>query len=311
MKLKLSIIIVNYYSEELILECLNSIKQSNLSKEFIEVIIIDNGSNTTLLSEIYEPQVYLIKNNTNKGFGAACNIGASHAKSKNLIFLNPDTKVFKKTLNDALIFFENNPDITVLGCQQVDENNNILRTCTLFITPYRYIIKTFNLDKLFPAIFKSYLLRQWNHKDSRYVSHVMGSFYMIRKEFFVKLNGFDESFFMYYEDADLSKRILNTGGRIYFNTNFKIYHEGGGASKSVKAQRLFYSLDAILIFSKKHNSHLDYLFLSIFICFFEFFLRLTVSVLKLNFTEFKQTTKAYKLLWRKRIFNVRRNINNF
>lgn len=296
---------VNYYSEDLILKSIQSIKKSTNENELdnlYEIIVVDNGSNTNILQKNKKDLYKMIENQNNKGFGAACNIGFKYSNSKYVLFLNPDTKVFKNTIIDSIHFMDNNQEVTVLGCQQVNEFGNIIKTCASKITLKAYLNKSLYLNKILPKIFKGYHMLGWNHKDSRYVNHVMGSFYLLRSNDFVKVNGFDEDYFMYYEDLDLSTRIINSGGKIFYNSDIKIYHETGGTSKNFKPHRLFYSLDSAIVFGKKHMSKLEYLSFSTFILIGEPFLRVTYSLIKLDFKELKQTIQAYKMLYSKRAF---------
>ena len=301
--MKLSIIIVNYFSEDFVLKCIRSINQYNFIKDSIEIIIVDNGSNTRILNELESSSIKLITNKVNKGFGAACNLGFERSNAEYVLFLNPDTRVFKETLQKAISFMERNPDVTVLGCQQVDEQNNILKTCTTQLSLSKYIVKSLYLDKLSSKIFKSHQMSYWNHMHSRFVDHVMGSFYMIKSSDFIKMKGFDENFFVYYEDLDLSKRIIQNGGKIFYNTDFKIYHKAGGSSKNFKAHRLFYSLDATLVYGKKHFSKYKYRLLALFILGLEPFLRFALLILKLDFKDIKQMSLGFKLLYAKRVLD--------
>lgn len=297
----LTVIIVNYYCEDLIIKCVKSIEHSTQIKDSIDIIVVDNGSNSRLLNEAQGDSFRLFTNNQNHGFGAACNFGFKKAKSKYVLFLNPDTIIFKNTLSNSIEFMKQNEQITVLGCQQIDENREVIKTCATDLTLRKYIIKSFYLDKLFPKLFKSYKMSYWNHDNSCYVNHVMGSFYMMKSVDFNYINGFDEDFFMYYEDLDLSKRIIKNGGKIFFNTDIKIFHETGGSSKNFKPQRLFYSLDSIILFGKKHFPRYNSILLGFFVLIVEPLLRICLALIKFNFKETKQILLAYRMLYLKRV----------
>ena len=296
----LTIVIVNFYSEQLIKNCVDSIiKSENLEKP--NIVIVDNGSKTSILNDLEkEGVIQLIKNPENKGFGKACNIGAKLGDSKYLLFLNPDTKVYNKSLVNAINFLENNSSITVLGCKQVDENNRIHRSCARYVSLPRYLNKLLRLNKVFPKIFKGWHMSDWDHNTSSYVDHVIGAFYLIRREDFVNVDGFCEDYFVYYEDLDLSKKITDVGGKIYYNADIEIFHEGGGTSQNVKAERLFYSLDSFLLFSKKHLNYISYLIIAFFVLFIEPFLRLFSQIIALNKIGFLEIIKSYKMLYKKR-----------
>ncbi|MDG1715025.1 glycosyltransferase family 2 protein [Lacinutrix sp.] len=298
-RIELSIIIVNYYSEELVNQCVQSIIEFSALDE-IQIIIVDNGSNSSILSNFKDKAIKIVKNRKNEGFGAACNLGVEASKSEYLLFLNPDTKVFKNSLSKAISVIKEKPEITVLGCKQIDENKITHRSCARYLTVNRYINKLLKLNILFPNVFKGVHMSDWDHESSKYVDHVIGAFYLIRRKDFLESNGFSKDYFVYYEDLDLSKRIVDNGGKIYYDSTIEIFHQGGGASESVKAERLFYSLDSILIFSKKHLSCFKYVIMFIIIIFIEPLLRLFSEMIKLDLKGFFEVFKSYKLLYIKR-----------
>ncbi|MDT0620508.1 glycosyltransferase family 2 protein [Croceitalea vernalis] len=299
MKAEIDIIIVNFYSEELIETCVKSIQNSDF--ENYNIIIVDNGSDTEILSNLTNDRIKVLTNNENKGFGHACNSGARESESEIILFLNPDTQVNKDTLKNTISFLTNRSEIAVMGCQQTDGQGSIHKTCARFVTRKNYFVKTLKLNKLSKNIFKSYRMVDWDHKTSREVNHVMGSFYAIKRSLFNELSGFDEDYFVYYEDLDLSKRVYNAGGKIYFNSEIKIYHETGGTSKNIKAQRLFYSLDALLTYSSKHLKNSSYIPIYCSVLFLEPIFRLGIALLKFNKSEILNTLKAFRLLYIKRL----------
>ena len=304
MQKKLSIIIINFYSEELILECVKSIYKYNinaLKEGSIEIIIVDNGSSSNSLKSIQNSETKLIVNKSNKGFGSACNLAVKESKSEYILFLNPDTRVFKNSISNSIFAMEKNPNITVLGCKQIDENNKTHRSCARYVTLGRYLNKISKLNKLFPYYFKGYHMSDWDHEKSRFVDHVIGAFYLIRRTDFFRVNGFDENFFVYYEDLDLSRKITKIGGKIFYDADVEIFHMGGGASKKVKAMRLFYSLDSLLVYGKKYFTKTKYIILALFILGIEPFFRLFSLLIKLNFKNIKQLFSGYRMLYAKRI----------
>ena len=148
--------------------------------------------------------VKIIDLNYNAGFGKACNIGTKHSNLDHILFLNPDTIVEKNTIREALIKSKEE-GYHVLGVSNFNDKNSVQRSSCRELTVNRYFNKTFKLNKLFPNVFKSYNMSEWDHLSDRIVDHVIGSFYLIRRDVFEQIKGFDERFFIYYEDLDLSK----------------------------------------------------------------------------------------------------------
>ena len=193
---------------------------------------------------------------------------------------------------------ESNPEISVLGCKQVDENGNIIPSCSRFPKLVNYLYDISGLSKIWPKIFKpATIMIDWDHKDSRYVDQVMGSFMLIKRYTLEKVGNFDERFFVYYEDMDLSKRIKEIGGKIFYSTDLEIYHEGGGTSKKVKDKRLYYSLKSRIRYGFKHFNRVNAILLFILTMFFEPITRLFWAIIRIKLGEIKIIIKAYTALY--------------
>ncbi len=299
----LDIIIVNWNSGELLKDNIISILNSNIHEIDYSIVIIDNDSNDNSLLEISNNEkIKIIKNRENRGFGAACNQGIRETFGKYVLFLNPDTELRENTILDSINFMESNSNLTVLGCKQVNNKGDVLRTCARFITLSNYFNKLSGLSKMFSKIFPDYHMIDWKHNISMEVDHVMGSYYLIRRSKLQELNMFDEDYFVYYEDIDLSYRVKKSGGIVYFNADIEIFHEAGGTSKNIKAKRLFYSLDALLIYGKKHFKKINYLILLFLVMCVEPLIRIVFQILKLNLRGIKETISGYILLYKKRLF---------
>jgi N-acetylglucosaminyl-diphospho-decaprenol L-rhamnosyltransferase len=297
---QLDVIIVNWNSGTLLHNCITSILNSNIDFQY-KIIIVDNDSKDDSLNIIPpDDRISMIRNNTNKGFGAACNQGVLSSKSEFVLFLNPDTEVGNDTLNSSLTFMQDSPSITVFSCKQVDRNGNTHRTCARYITLANYLNKLTNLNSLSAKVFPTYHMSEWDHNDSKEVEHVMGSYYLIRRKDFVDLGLFDEDYFVYYEDLDLSYRVNKSGG--------VIYHETGGTSKNIKAKRLFYSMDSLLTYGRKHFSKVDLVFLYFVVFLVEPFVRIAFNFIKLNFKGCIETVRGYKMLCAKYFFFKKINL---
>lgn len=299
---KLSIIIVNYNAGDLLLKCINSILGST-DKTNYNVIIVDNNSTDNSLNVLpKDERLTIICNDKNNGFGAACNQGVKNTNADYILFLNPDTEVRSNTIASSLKFMTENPFVSVLGCKQVDESGNTLRTCSRFITLSNYINKLTGLSKLSAKIFPDFHMTDWEHNISMIVDHVMGSYYLITREKFLALGLFDEDYFVYLEDLDFSYRVKKSCGNVFYNTDIEIYHETGGTSKNVKAQRLFYSLDSLLIYSKKYFSKASYFILFFLVFLIEPLIRILFNLIGLNFKGMIETLVGYKMLYTKYLF---------
>ena len=141
-------------------------------------------------------------------------------------------------------------------------------------------------------------MSDWAHDKTQTVDHVIGAFYLIRRNLFESLQGFDERFFVYLEDLDLSLRVKNAGYRSVFLAEAQAFHAGGGTSQQVKARRLFYFLRSRLLYASKHFSWLAALSVTLVTFLLEPLSRSALALSRLSWTNFKETWSAYGLLLR-------------
>jgi GT2 family glycosyltransferase len=238
--IKLTIIIVNYNSRTYLEECLASLFEKTDFKLF-EIIIVNNGKKNELagLTDSF-PFVTIIQTENNLGFGSANNLGAKKACGELLFFLNPDTKIIFADFQKIYEKFQTNPNIGIAGVRLIDENGNQQRW-------------GLGAEVTLKQIFKNKLSLQ-NHsknetqKDPDWIS---GTALFISKKLFNKLNGFDEKFFMYFEDVDLCKRARKSGNKVVCFNDFSILHYGGKSYYQKNTQKKQYYLAQDYYF-KKH-----------------------------------------------------------
>ena len=294
----IDIVIVNWNSGNMLYSCINSVlelKEKNINK----IIVVDNASHDgseTFLNN--NSNVTLIKSNANLGFGMACNLGASRATGKYLLFLNPDAELTKDALTESFNFMEhpNNSLYGALGIKLIDANGHVAKSSCRFPTPTSMFFHSIGVDRLFTKA--GYFMTDWDHNDSREVEHVIGAYYFIRREIFEKLHGFDERFFVYLEDLDLSLRVNKLGCKIFYLAEAEAFHVGGGTSNKVKALRLFYSTRSRLLYVAKHFSFLSSALIFVSTLFIEPIIRIFLCALKRDFAGVTEALKGYYYLYR-------------
>jgi N-acetylglucosaminyl-diphospho-decaprenol L-rhamnosyltransferase len=299
----LDIIIVNWNSGQQLRDCLESIIKVNRdSYELSRVAVVDNASQDGSADgfEGINLPLTTIRNKVNRGYAAACNQGASGSNADYLLFLNPDTRLFKDSLSKPLAFmaYPHNRNIGISGIQLINEKNEISRSCARFPTLRQSFSKMLGLDLIFPSFFLSHFMKEWDHRKSMAVEQIMGAFFLVRRSLFESLRGFDERFFVYYEEVDFSLRARKKGSYSFYLAEVQAYHKGGGSSENIRAKRLFYSLRSRILYSYKH---FDFLSASIFtLCTvaIEPIARLGFSALKLSGRGIAETLKGYLMLWR-------------
>ena len=212
----------------------------------------------------------MIRNNKNYGFAVACNQGADLSSSDHILFLNPDVRLASNSLNIAVSYISHsrNHDVGIVGIQLLDKDDNIQRSCARFPGSLSMAATIIGLDHINPGLFHPHFLLEWDHKDTRQVDQVMGAFFLVRRTLYKKLGGFDERFFIYYEDLDFSLRAVKHGCKSVYLADTQAYHSGGGSSGQIPALRLFYVLRSRTLYCLKHFGLLNtlgLLFLTLFV----------------------------------------------
>lgn len=296
---QLTICIVNWNSGILLENCVNSIYKYF---DDIEIIIFDNASTDNSISLIEKNfftkhRLKIIKSNKNLGFGKACNLCAKESTSRFLLFLNPDTVVNYNSIVTPLNYLNDHKEIGVVSIMLKDMNNHVARSCARFPTLVSFLNYSTGLSQLSNKLFKSFHMHDWNHLNSTYVDHVIGAFYLIKKDVFNEVRGFDEDYFLYFEDLDLSKKVKNSGYKIYYISTVFAYHIGGGTTAKIKNLRLYYSLKSKLLYCNKHLTKKEYYSLYFIIIFFEFPVRIISLLLKFKIQDIFNTFSAFKMLY--------------
>jgi GT2 family glycosyltransferase len=297
---RISIIIVNWNSGQQLSECLDSIK--NFGGRCVdEIIVVDNASSDgSDLPATQHTGVRLIASPQNLGFAKACNQGAHQATSGYLLFLNPDTRLLPGAIDTAFGFMESREggQVGICGIRLVDPDGETHRHCACFPTWRTYLGHTLGLSHVLPTLFPPLFMTGFDHRTSREVDHVIGAFFLVRRQVFEQLGGFDERFFVYLEDLDFSLRAKRAGWRSWYLADAAAYHKGGGSSERIKARRLFYALRSRILYAFKHFSRLaawSVLGLTLGI---EPISRLLKCAWRRSSEEARDTVSGYCLLWR-------------
>ena len=223
-----SIIIVHYQAKPELFACLSSIISSNIKTGY-EVIVVDNDETKTIGKQLTEnfPWVRYAKASGNIGFGAGNNLGSRIAIGKYFFFLNPDTILEKGSVDLLIESIEAGKNIGIIAPQLIDTKSNILPyQCSAKLTPLSGLISHSVINRIYPnnPISKKYWLRDWDRKSARYVEVVQGAAFMVKRKLFDEIGGFDEQFFMYFEESDFCLRTKQHGWSIVFEPRAKVIH---------------------------------------------------------------------------------------
>lgn len=240
-------------------QCLSSINKSSTNLRY-EIIVVDNAStdgSRQIFSDLLETKdnFHYYYSETNLGFGKANNIGFDLARGKYTLILNPDTLIEPNTLQVMYDYMESNPDIGTSGCKVLNLDGSFQSACRRgFPTPWASFCKLFGLQRLFPnsRLFAKYNLSYLNEDDTNDIDALIGAFMFTRTDVLKRINGFDESFFMYGEDLDLCYRIKEAGYRVSYYPKTTIIHFKGESSKRSTLNETKHFYDAMEIFARKH-----------------------------------------------------------
>ena len=254
-----SIVIVNYRVKYFLEQTVRSAKEA-LAGFSGEIIVVDNNSGDDSIEHLRKcfPDVIVIENRENAGFGRANNQGFAIARGKFTLILNPDTIIGSHTLRDCMDFYDKHADdCGGIGVCMLDGNGRFLpESKRAFPTPWVSFCKIFGLSSLFPKspLFAKYHLRYLPYDRPHRVDILSGAFIFIRTDLLRSIGGFDEDFFMYGEDIDLSYRIVKAGYSNYYIPSPIIHYKGESTQKnSYRYVKVFY--EAMQIFFRKHYPH--------------------------------------------------------
>lgn len=297
----IDIIIVNWNSAKQLFNCLKSIENLDNKNYISSVIVIDNASIDSSLLQLEDLDIPLkiIKNSCNKGFAAACNQGALVSNAEYILFLNPDTKVFEISISKPIDVLNKLIDekFGICGIQLVNDNGNISPSCSRFPSAKCILATMFGLQYLFPKTFPKQLMLEWDHCNSRTVDQVMGAFFLIRRSLFEELEGFDERFFVYFEEVDLSWRAKLKGWNSYYLSDAQVYHKGGGTTENIRGISLFYYLRSRILYGYKHFGFFTATILLTCTLIIEPYSRIIQSLKIKSKKEFLGVLQAYRYLY--------------
>ncbi|MFY0518412.1 glycosyltransferase family 2 protein [Lysinibacillus sp. UGB7] len=254
----LSIVIVNFNTKKLTLDCIRSIYDSNMEHEF-EIIVVDNHSFDESVDAIKSkyPKIKVIENKENIGFSKANNQAILESIGRYVLLLNSDTIVMQNTLTYIINFMDDHKEAGGSGCKVLLPNGTLDKACHRgFPTPEASLYYMLGLAKRFPynRKFNSYHKSYLNMDETHEIDCLVGAFMMVRRETIEEIGLLDENFFMYGEDIDWCYRIKEANWKIYYNPTVSIVHYKGASSRKKPFKIVYEFHRAMYLFHKKHYS---------------------------------------------------------
>jgi GT2 family glycosyltransferase len=230
-----SIIILNWNTRELTLECLRSIvAQKGIHTQ--EIILVDNGSTDGSQEAVRAafPDVRVIENGTNYGFAKGNNIGILNSKGRYICLVNSDARLLENCLDQLIVFMDANPNIGLAGPKILYPDLTIQDSCRKFPSLWNNLSPALGLDKLFKnvAFFSGQHLSYFKHDTVRLVDYVAGCVMMVRRKAIDEVGLLDERFFIYHEEVDWCKRLNSSAWKVIFYPEAAaVHHHAASASK--------------------------------------------------------------------------------
>lgn len=294
-------VIVNWNSRSLLRDCVAALDQGD-GAERLKIIVVDNASTDGSTEGLAEKRALLdlVLNRENRGFAAACNQGAKRGSAPFLLFLNPDVRVKHDTVASAARYLNDrvHSGVGIVGIRLLDAEGRVQRCCARAPNAATLLLRTLFLDRLCPAWVPPHFLAEWDHCDTRPVDQVMGAFLLIRRELFERLGGFDERFFLYYEDVDLCVAARHAGWSVVHHAGAQAFHEGQGTTAAVKDRRLFHHASSRVEYCAKYHGRVVAIMLVILLLGVEMPIRWLHATVTRSPHEGRLVIRGMALFWR-------------
>lgn len=259
--MRVSVILISYRVPFFLEQCLASVRAAvAVSPVPVEIIVVDNAPGDGSLDYLKPrfPEVRYIEPGENLGFGKANNLAWKAAGGQHIVFLNPDTLIPESFFKASLAFLEKAPQAGALGYRMIDGSGRFLPESKRgFPTLWASFCKMSGIGSIFPQnrLFSGYYQGFLPENSPNPVPILSGAALWVRRELLEKTGGFDESFFLYAEDIDLSYQLTLTGNQNWYFPEITLLHfKGESSRKSPEHYRNFYG--AMSVFVKKYrNSH--------------------------------------------------------
>lgn len=265
------------------------------------VIVVDNGSTDGSADELpdrlAEAAVVTVRNGENRGFAAACNQGAVLGQAPFVLFLNTDVEVEPNSLATPAAYLRDptHARVGVCGIQLVDRQGHVQPSCARFPQPLDVAGQLVGLDRL--GVVRPHFVREWDHADTREVEQVIGAFFFVRRAVFEALDGFDERFFVFYEELEFSLRARRAGWASVYLASARAFHSGEAASRP-SAVRQFYADRSRVLYAHKHFRRAPAVAVAVLTLVASPVARAAYLVSQRNWAGLREAARAAGLLWR-------------
>jgi N-acetylglucosaminyl-diphospho-decaprenol L-rhamnosyltransferase len=256
MTAELAVVVVNYNAGDYLSRCVTSVF-ANAGGLELDVLVIDNDSHdgSHHAAERAEPRIRLVENAANLGLSAAWNQGARETDAPWILFLNPDAEIWSGTLAAFVKVGDERPDVAVLGPVVRNPDGSIYESGRVFPTVGQAVGHAF-LGPFAPSnrFTRAYQQSGWDRLSEREVDWVSGSCMLIRRDAFERVGRFDEGFWLYGEELDLTTRLRAAGWKVLYTPELEIVHEGAVSTGRSRRTHLMHSASIFRYYAKHRAS---------------------------------------------------------
>jgi GT2 family glycosyltransferase len=221
---QISVIVLNYRSPRDTVKCVQALRKQTIANE-IEIIVVDNHSDDESIGFIRAqlngtPSVRIVEKSANLGFGKANNRGVDLARGEEILILNPDNILPPDALEKTLAILRSSPDIGIVAPALVYPDGTVRPSARPFPRIADILWKRANPEswqRRYDA-----MMAQCRQSDLVDVDWVVGAFILMRKDLFLSIGGFDERFFLFFEDIDLCRRVKASGKRVVYVPGIRV-----------------------------------------------------------------------------------------
>lgn len=253
----LSVVVISHGHEAFVKRCLESFEPA-LENVRAEVLLIDNLGSGKLAGAVPKlRQPVTLHNNTQRlGFAGNCNEAFRLTRAPYVLLLNPDTEWQSGSVAGAISFMESRPDAGILGCKLVDDGGREQESYRRFPNAMVFAARVLGAERWpwQPAFYREAMMEGQRPRATAEVDLVTGAFFLVRRSCFEKIGGFDESFFMYYEDADFCYRARQAGMRTFFYPAITVLHQHQRSSRDLTSPHARWHMQSALRYFRKHRS---------------------------------------------------------
>lgn len=299
------VVIVNWNTGHHLSRALSSLRTAKSARfRFGRVVVVDNGSTDgserSDFGQFVNIPLTVVRNQANIGFAAACNQGARESTSEYILFLNPDVELNGGSLDRPVGFLEadNSGSYGICGVRLVDERGIQSESCARFPTPGGLVARSAGLDHLLPRLFPPHFHSRGEAQRSGPVDQVIGAFFLTRRRVFRQLGGFDERFFVYFEELDFSLRASQAGIFSYYLAEATATHCAGTSSRQIPTERLVFSWRSRVRYAFKHFPHSRAVAVLLATLTIEPPTRLAWALVRGSGMEIRATVRATARFWR-------------